>query len=163
MVVSFYSCYDPLILELQLRDILSYENEDEVGAALKAWLANNASFKRSDVFITTKVWPHLMKPEDIEWSLNDSLKNLGVEYVDSFLIHWPFACERTESRRVKLGEDGKVSPLHFYSNLYPSGMQCSGCTKAKINSTSSRNHFPRTFLPPGEPWKASKTKAKHAR
>ena len=101
---------------------ISYENEDEVGAALKAWLAQNPTYKRSDIFITTKVWPHLMEPTDLEWSFNDSLKNLGVDYVDAFLIHWPFACERTEDRRVKLGTDGNVSSftlasIKFHRNL----------------------------------------------
>lgn len=49
-----------------------------------------------------------MEPEDAEWSLNDSLEKLGTSYVDCFLIHWPFACERDEDRNVKLGPDGKV-------------------------------------------------------
>lgn len=49
-----------------------------------------------------------MEPEDVEWSLNNSLENLGLEYVDAFLIHWPFAVERTEERKVKIGDDGKV-------------------------------------------------------
>ena len=86
----------------------SYKNEDEVGEALQTWLADNPNMKRSDVFITTKVWPHNMDPEDVEWSLDDSLTKLGVDYVDAFLIHWPFAVERTEDHRVKLNENGKV-------------------------------------------------------
>lgn len=94
--------------KFELIPFISYENEDEVGSALKVWLAANPTFKRSDIFITTKVWPHLMEPEEVEWSLTNSLENLGVDYVDAFLIHWPFACERTEDRRVKLGNDGKV-------------------------------------------------------
>jgi diketogulonate reductase-like aldo/keto reductase len=54
------------------------------------------------------VWPHLSEPEDVEWSLDNSLQMLGTDYVDAFLIHWPFAVERTEDRKVKLGSDGKV-------------------------------------------------------
>lgn len=49
-----------------------------------------------------------MEPEDAEWSLDNSLHMLGTDYVDCFLIHWPFAAERTEDRDVKLGADGKV-------------------------------------------------------
>ena len=82
-----------------------------MGAALREWLADNPSVKRADIFITTKVWPQNMEPEDVEWSLNDSLRNLGVDYVDAFLIHWPFAVERTEDHRVKLSSDGKVQGL----------------------------------------------------
>jgi diketogulonate reductase-like aldo/keto reductase len=37
----------------------------------------NSSVKREDLFITMKLWPHLAEPEDVEWSLNNSLKILG--------------------------------------------------------------------------------------
>lgn len=86
----------------------SYLNEDEVGTALREWLSQNPGVQRKDIFITTKVWPHLVEPEDVEWSLNNSLAMLGTDYVDSFLVHWPFAVEKTEDRKVKLGADGKV-------------------------------------------------------
>ncbi|KAL2075631.1 hypothetical protein VTL71DRAFT_574 [Oculimacula yallundae] len=84
-----------------------YLNEDEVGTALREWLSQNPDVQRKDIFITTKVWPHLVEPEDVEWSLNNSLAMLGTDYVDSFLIHWPFAVEKTEDRKVKIGADGK--------------------------------------------------------
>lgn len=87
----------------------SYKNEEEVGSGLREFLSSNPSVKRSDIFITTKVWPHLCgSPEDVEWSLNYSLEKLGVDYVDSFLMHWPFAAERTDDYEVKIGDDGKV-------------------------------------------------------
>ncbi|KAH7419260.1 putative alcohol dehydrogenase [Cadophora sp. MPI-SDFR-AT-0126] len=84
-----------------------YLNEDEVGSALREWLAQNPNIQRKDIFITTKVWPHLVEPEDVGWSLDNSLKMLGTDYVDSYLIHWPFAVEKTEDNKVKLGADGK--------------------------------------------------------
>jgi len=85
-----------------------YKNEDEVGTALHQFLASNPSVQRSDIFITTKVWPHLCgTPEDVEWSLMNSLERLKLDYVDAFLIHWPFAAERTDDREVKLGDNGK--------------------------------------------------------
>ena len=60
----------------------SYNNEDEVGSAISDWLASNPAASRSDLFITTKVWPHLCgSDEDIEWSLADSLKKLRLDYV----------------------------------------------------------------------------------
>jgi aryl-alcohol dehydrogenase-like predicted oxidoreductase len=56
------------------------------------------------------VWLHLCwSPEDVEWSLNDSLRMLGTDYVDCFLIHWPIAAEKTEDNQAKIGADGKVS------------------------------------------------------
>ncbi|KFY40441.1 hypothetical protein V495_05426 [Pseudogymnoascus sp. VKM F-4514 (FW-929)] len=84
-----------------------YQNEDEVGTGIKEFLSNNKDVKREDLFICTKVWQHLHAPEDVEWSINDSLKKLGLDYVDLYLIHWPFAAEKNEDRTVKLGPDGK--------------------------------------------------------
>lgn len=86
-----------------------YQNEDEVGTAVKEFLAANPSVKRSDIFIVTKVWNHLHDPEDVEWSLKNSLEKLQTSYVDAFLIHWPIAAEKNEDRSVKIGADGKVS------------------------------------------------------
>ncbi|PMD59135.1 Aldo/keto reductase [Hyaloscypha bicolor E] len=54
-----------------------YLNEEEIDAALKQWFSMNSSVKREDLFITMKLWPHLAEPEDVEWSLNNSLKTLG--------------------------------------------------------------------------------------
>lgn len=44
----------------------------------------------------------------VEWSLNDSLKKLRLDYVDLFLMHWPVAVERTADYMPKIGPDGKV-------------------------------------------------------
>lgn len=85
-----------------------YQNENEVGSGLKEFLASNPSVKREDIFITTKVWPHLMEPEEVEWSLNNSLEKFGVDYVDCFLVHWPIAAEKNEQNMPKIGSDGKV-------------------------------------------------------
>jgi diketogulonate reductase-like aldo/keto reductase len=85
-----------------------------VGSGLREWFSKNPTVKRQDIYITTKVWPHLVEPEDVEWSLSDSLGNLGLEYVDAFLIHWPFAAEKTEDNKVKLGSDGKVRTQILY-------------------------------------------------
>lgn len=64
--------------------------------------------KREDIFVTTKVWCHNFEPEDVEWSINDSLKKFGLDYVDCLLLHWPFIAERTEDHQIKKDTDGKV-------------------------------------------------------
>jgi aryl-alcohol dehydrogenase-like predicted oxidoreductase len=71
-----------------------------------------------------------MEPEDVEWSLNNSLEMLGVDYVDAFLVHWPVAAEKTTDNQVKLGKDGKVS----FEPSYPLSMELNIIT----NSISSR-------------------------
>ncbi|KAI1214759.1 Aldo/keto reductase [Annulohypoxylon truncatum] len=84
-----------------------YKNEAEVGEALRAFLEKNPSVKREDIFICTKVWPHLMEPQNVKWSLENSLQNFGLDYVDLFLLHWPFAAESNDDHLPKIGPDGK--------------------------------------------------------
>jgi glycerol 2-dehydrogenase (NADP+) len=63
-----------------------YGNEDEVGEALKEALASG-QIKRSDIFVTTKLWCTFHSR--VEKNLNMSLKSLGLDYVDLYLMHWP--------------------------------------------------------------------------
>lgn len=83
-----------------------YQNEREVGSAVREFLASNPSVKREDIFICTKVWPHLFEPADVEWSIKNSLEKLQTPYIDAFLLHWPFAVEKTEKNA-----DGNYMPL----------------------------------------------------
>ena len=63
-----------------------YGNEDEVGEGLKEALASG-EIKRSDIFVTTKLW--CTYHSRVEKNLNVSLKSLGLDYVDLYLMHWP--------------------------------------------------------------------------
>ncbi|KAI4863643.1 Aldo/keto reductase [Hypoxylon rubiginosum] len=84
-----------------------YHNEAEVGEAVRDFLAKTPSVKREDLFICTKVWNHLHEPEEVKWSLQNSLENFGLDYVDLFLVHWPIAAESNEKHMPKIGPDGK--------------------------------------------------------
>ncbi|PLN76053.1 putative glycerol dehydrogenase [Aspergillus taichungensis] len=84
-----------------------YLNEGEVGDALHDFLKENPSVKREDIFICTKVWNHLHRPEDVAWSLDNSLKKFRLDYIDLFLIHWPIASEKESQESPKIGADGK--------------------------------------------------------
>jgi 2,5-diketo-D-gluconate reductase B len=61
-----------------------YGNEGDVGRGLRA-----SGVHRADVFLATKVWPDDLAPERVRASLEASLRALGTDYVDLFLIHWP--------------------------------------------------------------------------
>ena len=74
-----------------------YRNEDGVGRALKR-IYEDTDLKRSDLTITTKLWPGgLVKVDRVKnnvgaiKSLDKSLRNLDQDYVDLYLIHSPHA------------------------------------------------------------------------
>jgi diketogulonate reductase-like aldo/keto reductase len=67
-----------------------YRNEEEVGAALKELLADR-TVRREDLFITTKLWNNNHRPERVKHALQASLNRLGVDAVDLYLMHTPFA------------------------------------------------------------------------
>ena len=67
-----------------------YRNEDEVGAALKELLADG-TVRREDLFVTTKLWNNNHRPERVKPALQASLNRLGLDAVDLYLVHTPFA------------------------------------------------------------------------
>jgi alcohol dehydrogenase (NADP+) len=67
-----------------------YRNEREVGEALQAGLAATG-LARQDIFVTTKLWNSNHRPERVEPAFQASLDRLGIEYLDCYLIHTPFA------------------------------------------------------------------------
>jgi aldehyde reductase len=67
-----------------------YGNEREVGKALRAGL-DAGGIAREDIFVTTKLWNSNHRPERVEPAFEASLDRLGLEYLDLYLIHTPFA------------------------------------------------------------------------
>lgn len=62
----------------------AYENEIYVGKAIK-----ESQIPREEIFLTSKVWKTNLGYEKTKESFEASLKRLGVEYLDLFLLHWP--------------------------------------------------------------------------
>jgi len=68
-----------------------YGTEKAVGKGVK-----KSGIPRKDLFITTKLWNNSHHPDDVAPALQNSLNDLGMEYVDLYLIHWPVAWKRGE-------------------------------------------------------------------
>jgi diketogulonate reductase-like aldo/keto reductase len=67
-----------------------YRNEAEVGAALKE-LFDDGTVRRDELFVTTKLWNNNHRPERVKSALHASLNRLGLDTVDLYLVHTPFA------------------------------------------------------------------------
>ncbi|CAH1269909.1 AKR1B10 [Branchiostoma lanceolatum] len=65
-----------------------YKNEKEVGQAIKEKIAEG-KIKREDVFVTTKLFTAFSRPEHVRECMMQSLADLGLDYVDLYLIHSP--------------------------------------------------------------------------
>jgi diketogulonate reductase-like aldo/keto reductase len=65
-----------------------YGNEKEIGDALK--LAMSDGVAREELWITSKLWNDKHAEEDVIPACEQSLRNLQLDYLDLYLIHWPF-------------------------------------------------------------------------
>jgi L-glyceraldehyde reductase len=68
--------------------------------------------KREDVFITSKLWNSQHRPEHVSPALDDCLAELGLEYLDLYLMHFPVAFDQPDKPNDNLfpmqGEDVKM-------------------------------------------------------
>lgn len=85
-----------------------YENEEGVGQAI-----SECGVPRDELFITSKVWNTEQGYESTLQAFDASLKRLGLEYLDLYLIHWPGKDKYLETWKAleKLYKDGKVKSI----------------------------------------------------
>lgn len=97
---------------------VSYGNEQAVGAAIKA-----SGLPREELFVTTKLWiqhtPTGGVEDDTRRSLDNSLRRLGLDYLDLYLIHQPLGDYYGEWRAMQqLNREGRARAIGV-SNFHP--------------------------------------------
>lgn len=126
-----------------------YRNEAQVGHALRA-----TGVDREEVFLTTKLDNPNHAPEAVKRSFDASLRDLQVDYVDLFLIHWPLPMfnngDITPTWRAmeSLYEDGRARAVGV-SNFLPHHLQPilrAGGLIPAVNQVESHPYLPMTQL-----------------
>ncbi|KAK2989005.1 hypothetical protein RJ640_028494, partial [Escallonia rubra] len=73
-----------------------YGTEQPLGQAIKEAVRLGLIGSRNEVFITTKLWCNSAERDLVVPAIKESLKNLRMEYVDLYLIHWPLKATQEE-------------------------------------------------------------------
>ena len=89
-----------------------YKNEEGVGQGLSEVL-EETGLKREDIFITSKVWNSDQGYESTLKAYDESLKKLGLDYLDLYLVHWPVKGKYKETWRAleTLYKEGRVRAI----------------------------------------------------
>jgi methylglyoxal/glyoxal reductase len=89
-----------------------YENEEGVGKGIIAGL-KEAQITREELFVTSKVWNADLGYESTIAAYEESLKKLGLEYLDLYLIHWPVEGKYKDAWRAleTLYKEGRVKAI----------------------------------------------------
>lgn len=84
----------------------TYANEKSVGKAIR-----ESEVPRKQIFVTTKLWND--DHARVQEAFDESLRKLGLDYVDLYLIHWPVENKRNESwkKLEKILESGKARAI----------------------------------------------------
>lgn len=85
----------------------AYFNEQEVGDAIRT-----SGLKREDIFVTTKLWVQDYEYEDALKAFDRSMQNLGLDYLDLYLLHKPYGNYYAAWRALeKLHKEGRIRAI----------------------------------------------------
>lgn len=96
-----------------------YQNEEGVGAAIRA-----SGLPREELYITSKLNNSFHRPDDAERAFDETLRKLGLDRIDLFLIHWPLPTQydgdyvSTWRTLASFVEDGRATSVGV-SNFQP--------------------------------------------
>ncbi|KAL1301631.1 hypothetical protein AAFC00_005856 [Neodothiora populina] len=107
-----------------------YRNEPYVGKGIADGLSK-AGLKRSDIWVTSKLWNDHHAPDKVEAGIDKTLTDLGLEYLDLYHMHWPVAANehgydisflQTWEAMVQLLQSGKTRNIGI-ANFSPAQLE----------------------------------------
>jgi len=120
-----------------------YGNQKEIARALKrAFGGDVPNLKREDVFITSKLWNSQHRPDDVAGALDDCLAELGLEYLDLYLVHFPVAFDEQKDvhqNLFPLESNGDVKMLNDVS-IVDTWRAMTKLDKKKARAVGVSNH-----------------------
>lgn len=109
----------------------AYQNETAVGKAIK-----ESSVDRQDLFITSKLWVSDANYERAQKAIDTSLKNLGTDYLDLYLMHQPYGdvagAWRAMEEAYQAGKIRAIGVSNFYADQLKN-LELSNTIKPAIN------------------------------
>ncbi len=103
-----------------------YKNQREVGAGIRA-----SGVSYDEIFLTSKIWHTHLQPDQVLSQHAENLEQLGLDYVDLLLIHWPsddMVLEETLDAFARIHEEGRARAIgvsNFSSTLVDDARQVS--------------------------------------
>ncbi|MQM20725.1 hypothetical protein Taro_053753 [Colocasia esculenta] len=82
-----------------------YQSEQPLGEAIAEALSQGLVTSRDELFVTTKLWCSDAHRDLVVPALKNSLRNLGLDYVDLYLVHWPVSVKPGNYELDVKGED----------------------------------------------------------
>jgi diketogulonate reductase-like aldo/keto reductase len=92
-----------------------YGVDAEIGEAIK-----ESGIPREEIFVTSKFWPHFA-PDNVELCLDIILKQMGLDYIDLYLAHWPYAGKPISQEALLNSKTGPHASTEEKGILYENG------------------------------------------
>ena len=136
------SVYEALQCGYRMVDTANaYMNEKAVGRAIR-----RSGVKREEIFVSTKLWPTVYEDDN---AVDETLKRLGLDYVDLLFIHQPAGNYMAGYRQMeKAYKEGKIKAIGI-SNFHDENLSDileNAQIKPQVIQTEAHPYFPQTAL-----------------